>query len=195
MTMSSAVHARPFDSRKNLLAEIDIEILEEKWRTLHSGGEEALAEMLRDICGYCLHMHYGNLETVELYIALSHNSHSQEMNHSYRGKNKPTNILSFPGVAPEEIENALQAASAGGPPVILGDMLVAFDVLEAEAKEQGKSILQHLQHLIVHGTLHLLGYDHIEEEDAEDMEALERQILAAFGIADPYKDMPDTDIP
>jgi probable rRNA maturation factor len=97
------------------------------------------------------------------------------LNRQWRGLDKPTNVLSFPAggdlsVAP-----------------ILGDIVIAYETAAAEAGQEGKSLADHVSHLIVHGFLHLIGFDHIEDADAEEMEALERMILAGLGIEDPYK--------
>lgn len=101
---------------------------------------------------------------------------SQTLNRDYRGKDKPTNVLSFPFEAPPGI-----------PVDLIGDLAICADVVFAEAEEQGKKPLDHWAHMVIHGTLHLLGFDHINETDAEQMEALERQLLARLDIADPYE--------
>ncbi len=95
-----------------------------------------------------------------------------ELNTRFRGKAGPTNVLSFP--APENPEDHL------------GDIALAYGVCASEAAEQGKPLAHHLQHLVAHGVLHLLGYDHLTEAEAEEMEALERRILAGLGVPDPY---------
>ena len=124
---------------------------------------------------------------MELYIELVDDEQSQQLNCDYRGKDKPTNVLSFPGIEPDDLPSAFLEASKGGPPVLLGDLMIADNVVIREASEQQKTIENHLSHLVVHGVLHLLGYDHIEDEEAEEMEALEREILASLGIPDPYE--------
>lgn len=99
----------------------------------------------------------------------------QVLNREWRNMDKPTNVLSFPQIEPF------------GPVLgILGDITLARETLEREAAEQGVSFTDHFTHLVVHGFLHILGYDHIEEQDALVMEGLETQILATLGIADPY---------
>ena len=95
----------------------------------------------------------------------------QELNRDYRGKDYATNVLSFP----YEQE-----------PVVMGDLVICHAVVEKEAAEQGKPLAAHYAHLVVHGMLHLQGYDHEQEEDAEHMEAREREILAGLGYPDPY---------
>ena len=106
------------------------------------------------------------------------------LNSEYRGKDKPTNVLSFPMVDPDLLE---ALASAGAGEALLGDIVLARGVCAREAAEKGILIADHAAHLVVHGALHLLGYDHEEsEEEAEEMEAAERRALAALGISDPY---------
>lgn len=129
---------------------------------------------------------------IEVAVKLSNDDEVQTLNRDYRGKDKATNILSFPQTQPDLLE--AMAASVSGPAAgddgeaILGDMILARDVCVTEAEEKGIALETHVTHLIVHGTLHLLGYDHIGEQEASDMEALEIQILAGLGIADPYGD-------
>lgn len=102
---------------------------------------------------------------------------SRNLNHQYRGKDKPTNVLSFPFESPPGIEMPL-----------LGDLVICAPVICREAAEQGKTVENHYAHMIVHGILHLLGYDHIDDAEAQEMEALEIRILAELGIDDPYQD-------
>ncbi|WP_104202066.1 rRNA maturation RNase YbeY [Billgrantia saliphila] len=99
----------------------------------------------------------------------------QALNRDYRDRDRPTNVLSFPFDGPPGIELPL-----------LGDLVLCHPVIEREAREQEKRLLDHYAHLVVHGTLHLLGYDHLDEAEAEVMEQLEREILMDFAIADPY---------
>lgn len=108
------------------------------------------------------------------------------LNSDYRGKAKPTNVLSFPTFAGSEIAAAADGARGGGLPLHFGDIALAPAVAAAEADIQGKTRADHVRHLIVHGVLHLLGFDHIEACEAERMEAHEIALLAAHGIANPY---------
>ena len=107
-----------------------------------------------------------------LTILLGGDAKLKELNGLFRGKNKPTNVLSFPADA--------------NPDGYLGDVAIAFGVVRREADESGKRFADHLAHLAVHGTLHLLGHEHEKPKEAARMERLEREILAEFGIADPY---------
>lgn len=119
----------------------------------------------------------GRFDGGELCIRVVDSHESQALNLQYRGKDKPTNVLSFPFEVPEGIELDL-----------LGDLVICAKVVAHEAAEQQKPLLNHWAHLVIHGTLHLLGYDHIKDEDAEEMEALERQLLADLSIPDPYQE-------
>ena len=116
-------------------------------------------------------------DTPELTIRRVGNDESQSLNYQYRGKDKPTNVLSFPFEIP-----------VGVPLQLLGDLVICIPVVAAEAEEQGKTAEAHWAHMVIHGCLHLLGYDHINDEEAEEMEGLERLILAELGYSDPYLD-------
>jgi probable rRNA maturation factor len=120
--------------------------------------------------------------TVELSIRLAGDDEVHALNSQWRGKDKPTNVLSFPMA---EVDELAKAASPG-PELMLGDIILARGVCAAEAEEKAITIEDHATHLMVHGTLHLLGYDHMDEESAGDMEAREIRALARMGIADPY---------
>lgn len=129
----------------------------------------------------------GPLPGAELYVALVPNEQSQQLNAQYRDKDYATNVLSFPATEPEELTDALKASARGGPPLMLGDLIIAGKVVADEAAAQQKSTTAHLSHLTVHGVLHLLGYDHMEDNEALEMEALEREILKSLGFNDPYE--------
>lgn len=119
----------------------------------------------------------------EISVSLSSDEQVRALNHEWRGKDNPTNVLSFPMLEKAD----LQRASIAGREALLGDMILARGVCQSEAAEMGVSIEDHTRHLLVHGTLHLLGCDHQAEADAEDMEAREIRALARLGIADPYR--------
>ncbi len=122
----------------------------------------------------------GEAGACELGITLTDDRHIAALNRDWRGQDRPTNVLSFP---------IGEACEAGGPaPRLLGDVVVALETLLAEAAAEAKTPPAHLSHLIVHGVLHLLGYDHEVTAEAEAMEALERDVLARLGIADPYRE-------
>ncbi|QGH60113.1 rRNA maturation RNase YbeY [Serratia proteamaculans] len=111
----------------------------------------------------------------EVTIRLVDEAESNELNLTYRGMDKPTNVLSFPFEAPPGIELPL-----------LGDLIICRQVVEREAVDQDKALEAHWAHMVVHGSLHLLGYDHIEDDEAEEMESLETEIMHGLGYPDPY---------
>jgi probable rRNA maturation factor len=118
------------------------------------------------------------IEAVEISVLLTDDAHVRALNRDWRGQDRPTNVLSFP--APQ------QPGLPG--PRHLGDIALAYETLAREAEAEAKALADHFTHLVVHGTFHLLGYDHELEAEAEIMEALEVKALAALGIADPYRD-------
>jgi len=122
---------------------------------------------------------------VEIAIRLTSDAEVHILNRTYRQKDKPTNVLSFPMVDPEEMDGL---AEAGGPEIMLGDIVLAKETCAREAADKGIAMDAHATHLIVHGVLHLIGFDHITDADAEEMEGLERLILADLGHDDPYGD-------
>ena len=141
---------------------IDIEIEDEAWIAALPGAEAVIlpaAEAALEARG-------------GVTILLTDDDSVAELNERFRGKTGPTNVLSFPAPANPEDH--------------LGDIALAYGVCAREAAEQGKPLAHHLQHLVAHGVLHLLGYDHLTEAEAEAMEALERRILAGLGVPDPY---------
>ncbi|WP_439273064.1 rRNA maturation RNase YbeY [Pseudochrobactrum sp. HB0163] len=113
----------------------------------------------------------------ELSLVLTDDAAIARINAQWRNKDKATNVLSFP---------AFDIAAGDEPGPMLGDIIIAYETVEREAREEHKSFSAHLHHMIVHGLLHLLGYDHEDDEEAEEMEALEREILHALAIPDPY---------
>lgn len=121
---------------------------------------------------------------IEIAVRLAEDEEVRKLNRDYRQKDKPTNVLSFPMVQPDLLESVTQNSDDGE--VILGDIILAHGVCAAEAEERGISVADHATHLIVHGVLHLLGYDHMGDAEAEAMEAMERAALANLGLHDPY---------
>lgn len=140
---------------------IDIEIEDESWRAALPDAESLALEA-------------AEAATAEggMAILLTDDATVADLNQRFRDKAGPTNVLSFP--APDNPEGHL------------GDIALAYGVCAREAAEQGKSLAHHLQHLVAHGVLHLVGYDHQTETEAEEMEALERRILAGLDVPDPY---------
>lgn len=160
----------PSDGEPQLSLDIDV---------VHDGGDwdqvadaEALVRVAADALAREL-----AVSKAEVCVALSSDEQVAELNGSYRGKPKPTNVLSFPAVPMLPVE---------GEPRFLGDIVLALETLQREAGDLGVPLAHHMQHLVVHGLLHLMGYDHQTEQEAREMEGLEVRILARLGIADPY---------
>lgn len=122
--------------------------------------------------------------TAEISVRLGDDEEVRTLNAQYRGKDRPTNVLSFPMVQPDLIEGL---ANSDDGEVLLGDIILAHGVCMAEAADKGVPVETHATHLVVHGMLHLLGYDHADDAEAEKMEQLERDALASLGIDDPYE--------
>jgi probable rRNA maturation factor len=120
---------------------------------------------------------------IELSVRLTSDEQVRAANVEWRGKDKPTNVLSFPMLDDAD----LQQANVAGPELLLGDIMLARGVCEVEAAQKGIPIDHHARHLLVHGTLHLLGYDHHDDAEAEDMEAREIRALNRLGIGNPYE--------
>ncbi len=121
------------------------------------------------------------LNQAEVSVYIVDEAESQELNAQYRGKDKPTNVLSFPADIPDEV----------GVP-LLGDLVICAPVVEREAQEQGKTLDAHWAHMLVHGTLHLLGYDHVEDDEADVMEALETRLITQLNFPAPYTETLDS---
>lgn len=114
-------------------------------------------------------------DDVEMTVRIVDEAESQALNRTYRAKDRPTNVLSFPFECPTEVSLPL-----------LGDLVICRQVVEYEAAEQEKPLMAHWAHMVVHGSLHLLGYDHIDDSEAEEMESLETKIMQGLGFVDPY---------
>ena len=123
----------------------------------------------------------GLKDDADLSIVVVGQEQSQSLNLDFRGKDKPTNVLSFPFEAPPELAHIQEEMGN-----LIGDLVICAPVVEEEAKDQNKPLEHHWAHMVIHGCLHLLGYDHIKDDEADVMENLERQILAKLDITDPY---------
>lgn len=158
--------------------DIQISVEDERW-----GNENTLLPMAERVLAASAH--YLSREEgqpfpshpVELSLVFTNDDDIREINAEWRGKDKPTNVLSFPAYP-------IEPGDMTGP--MLGDIVIARETVEREAIDLEKTFDEHLTHLMVHGFLHLFGYDHIEKDEAEEMESLETRILATLGLSDPY---------
>jgi probable rRNA maturation factor len=151
---------------------IDLSITATAWRrALPSAARVARAAALA-----ALAQSGKRIGAAELSLVLADDATVRDLNARWRGKNAATNVLAF----------ASDESPARGKPVLLGDVVLAYQTVAREAKEQKKGLADHLRHLVIHGVLHLLGYDHMKAAPAKRMEALETRILASLGVADPY---------
>jgi probable rRNA maturation factor len=159
---------------------IDVAIEADAWTAGPLGTEADLTRLLETAVSAAVAVGELDLpEAAELSVVLTDDARIRVLNKTWRGLDKPTNVLSFPGSDEDDEEI--------GP--LLGDIVVAYETTAREAETEAKRLGDHLTHLVVHGLLHLFGYDHIDDDEAEEMEALETEILAAIGIDDPYADL------
>ena len=158
--------------------DVVIAIEADAWAEAVPGIEERCrAAVLAALAGAAERVPEGDLEVS---MVLTDDSTVRDLNRDWRGKDAPTNVLSFAALDGEQVPQP------GGAPLLLGDVILAFETCRDEAVADGITLEAHLGHLVVHGVLHLLGWDHMIAADAEAMEALEISILAGLGIADPY---------
>ncbi len=156
--------------------EIDVSVADARWSQVDDLEQriEAAIDAAASRSGVALR------KGAELSILLTDDAEVRALNRDWRKQDKPTNVLSFPA--------APRSALATAP--MLGDIALAFETVEREAHADGKALADHLVHLVVHGFLHLVGFDHLEDDEAEIMEDHERVILGSLGISDPYADSP-----
>ncbi len=156
------------------MIELDISVNSPEWNAL--SNIEALAQKAAEAA---FNVTGGPPEApVSISLLFADDAEIRVLNADWRDKDKPTNVLSFPASHPPGMPG----------PELLGDIILAYETCAREADDEGKTLADHTTHLIIHGVLHLLGYDHIEQNEAEEMEALEIEALAALGISDPYAD-------
>jgi len=152
---------------------IDIAIEDEIW---HAAIQD-IEKMTQDIISETIKHDKINAQAIEVSVLLTNDAQIQELNKTYRQKDKPTNVLSFPQTDKNEVDS---------PFLMLGDIVIAFDTIHREAEEQDKKLSDHYTHMLVHGCLHLLHYDHLNEEEAQQMETAEIKTLNKFGVKNPY---------
>ncbi|PWD85756.1 rRNA maturation RNase YbeY [Ignatzschineria cameli] len=162
------------DTDTDNLQDRELSLYTERVTTIDTASDEQLQHWITTAL-----LHAGYQKPAEINIRFTDNEEIQQLNRDFRQKDRPTNVLSFPFEVPDFLEEEI---------FTLGDIIIAMPVIEAEAKAQEKPIENHLAHMVVHGTLHLLGFDHIEDVEAEEMEALEIAILAKLGIDNPYQE-------
>ncbi|WP_245424173.1 rRNA maturation RNase YbeY [Methylovirgula sp. 4M-Z18] len=157
---------------------MDIAIESDAWNAL--GDEEALLALTaRAVAAACGETKVKLKKDAELSLLFCDDAEIQTLNKQWRGFDKPTNVLSFPAAAVQDLGKA----------PMLGDIAIAFETCAREAKDEAKALSDHVTHLVIHGFLHLIGYDHMSEDEAQVMEDLERRSLQRLGIDDPYRDL------
>ena len=155
---------------------------DEEWDSSQAWAARAQAAAEAAIAESAFPQLVSGLRPVEISVLLTSDAQVRDLNARWRGKDRPTNILSFPLSGADDFE------AADGPGLMLGDLVLARGICAAEAQEKQVALEDHAAHLMVHGTLHLLGYDHHDDAAAADMEGREVRALARLGIADPYGD-------
>ena len=158
----------------------EVLVVAECWQS--EPDSEAVIQRAVAAAAEIVHADLADYGEAELAVMLTDDLGIRTLNSNWRGIDKPTNVLSFPALPP---------SGPGGPddaPRMLGDIAIAYETTRAEADDEQKPFDHHLSHLAVHGFLHLIGYDHEKDDDAEAMESLESEILAELGIPDPYAD-------
>lgn len=147
--------------------------------TVQYAADKKLAPAKALICEWALQALAGNTDKTDVTIRIVNLAEMTELNQTYRGKTGPTNVLSFPAELPEEAANEFPE---------LGDIVICAEVVNQEALQQHKSQQSHWAHMVVHGIFHLLGYDHINDDEAEEMEKCEIEVMQQLGFANPYQD-------
>lgn len=165
---------------------IEFNIEEQEWLQYDKNIEKNLSEFLIEIIKYTKLKDVLELAQIEISILLTNNNKIRELNKNYRQKDGATNILSFPLHDIDLRKNLDILEHLLGENLILGDLVLSLEYLQKEAMDQGKKIEYHLKHLLLHGLLHLIGYDHMLQEEREEMESLEIEILSKLGIENPY---------
>lgn len=179
ITTKSKTNATPY-------FELDMSIEDERWEDELDESIFALSEAILTIALAALAAKASLPDSdLEVSVCLTNDERVQELNKQYRQKDKPTNVLSFPQ------DDSLDDKGADEMAIMLGDIVLSHDTILKEAKEQKKSFKDHYSHLLVHGCLHLAGYDHDTDEDADEMETLEISILEKLNVNNPYLDKND----
>ncbi|MET4806832.1 rRNA maturation RNase YbeY [Limibacillus sp. MBR-115] len=170
-----------------VLLELDIVFHSGDWQAKIGSVEEDAKQAVTETLWTEQRISDSQQVAAEICICLADDPFLQDLNARYRGKDQPTNVLSFPQFD-LHAQDAPPSMPLGAGPLLLGDIVLSLDTLQREAAADGKALRDHFLHLVVHGTLHLLGHDHEAPEQATAMESLERRILARLGVSDPYLD-------
>ena len=159
---------------------IDVSVQDPEWENI-SDIEQLIKTVVTTTLGHVIMPREVEDRDLEISIVLANDDLVHVLNREYRDNNKPTNVLTFANLDGDDIptEGVLN----------LGDVILSFQTIEREAQEQGKFPLDHIKHLTVHGVLHLLGYDHQNDDEANDMETLEIRVLEQLGVQNPYTEM------
>ena len=168
-------------NEKNKIIEVDVSVSEPEWNSSIPDLERLITNTIIMTVQSASLPKSVIKRDLEVSVVLANDDLVQVLNREYRGVDKPTNVLSFASL---DSDDPIPDSSH----VPLGDLILAYQTIDREAKEQDKFFKDHFVHLIVHGTLHLLGYDHIDEDDANNMETLEIRILEQMNIQNPYMD-------
>ncbi len=157
-------------------------ITEEKaWKSLPNVNKKSISRVIKEVLNYFPHLQHSTIEVAAL---LTNDAKMRKLNFEFLGKDRPTNILSFPDC--ELNKNDLLEFAPNKEYIYIGDVALGYEIIKLEALERAIDIYEHVAHLLVHGVLHLLGYDHQVEEDAEEMMRLEIEFLKKFNIKSPY---------
>ncbi len=165
------------------MSDLTVQLHCAKWRDLNPRVEDVAARAARAALAR-LGALQDRLESSELTLVLADAALTRQLNSDFRGQDKPTNVLSF--CAPQSAPQFAQVSAGACPPPYLGDVILSYETIIEEAREQGKNPADHLCHLIVHGVLHLFGFDHDTDQKTDEMEKLEITILKSLGIDNPY---------
>ena len=180
------------EAKKNVMKNsvvLNVAVENDYWFDAVDFDAEKVAETLKDLTFEYVssmeHELFAKKENFSLNVCLSDDEAVHKLNKEFRGMDKPTNVLSFANLDDDFFWDTLDEVEEAE----LGDIILAYETLVREANEKGISVYAHYCHLLVHGFLHLLGFDHQEDDEAEEMENLEIDILASFSIDNPYKDI------
>lgn len=167
---------------------IDIIIDDDRWTKLIKNADEWAEEVFETALSYLqeqdMGWEIGFDKPIIVTLDLNNDAEVQKLNAEFRGKDKPTNVLSFANIDDDEFVNGLEEADE----IELGDIIIALETLEAEAEQKGILLKDHFAHLLIHGILHLFGYDHQDDDEADEMEGIEIQILQNLNIRNPYEE-------